>query len=544
MSLVDGQSGKSAKVRAGARKVVRAIPLPAGSEQESAGAAAAPVPPVAPVVHAVAGAATAASPPFRMPAVRAPKFPARVVDIRDHGAVADAPVDCTLAIAAAIAACAGAGGGRVRVPAGTWSTGPIHLRSNINLHLEAGATLRFSNDAGEYLPPVFVRWGGQECYNYSPLIYARDCTNIAVTGPGMLLGQGRPWWDWEKRQEQAQTALYRMVLDGAPVEQRRFGTQEQPLRPQFILPINCTNVLLEDFTVAEGGPFWTVHLAYCENVLVRRVHIRTPDGPQLDGIAIDSSRNVLIEDCDVHTHGDCITLKSGMNEDGLRIGRPTENVVIRRTRATAGTGAISIGSDMSGGVRNVFVHDCTYDGPRAGIRIKAARGRGGVVEEITFDTITMGRIDGDAIQLTTEYPSFVQPAGKPPVFRNIQIRNLDCRDARSAARMIGLSDSALRNIVLENVTIAADEGLKCTSCSALRLVNVRITPRSGPVLSVRDSQEVLIHGLNHANGASVFLDLRGRQTKGIRLRRGSTGSSLRPTVVLGVDVPKDALVHE
>jgi hypothetical protein len=199
---------------------------------------------------------------------------------------------------------------------------------------------------------------------------------------------------------------------------------------------------------------------------------------------------------------------------------------------------------MSGGVRNVFVHDCAYDGPSAGIRMKAARGRGGVVEDILFDSITMGRIDGDAIQLTTEYPSFVQPAGRPPVFRNIQIRNVDCRDAKTAARMIGLSDSALRNILLQNVTITADEGLKCTSCSALHLVNVRITPRSGPVLSVRDSQEVLIHGLNHAPGASVFLDLRGRQTRDIRLRRGQTSAALRPTVVLGVDVPKDALVHE
>jgi polygalacturonase len=522
MGATDKVNGKRTKVRAARAVVSREIPIKKTANIWPA---------------SVSGGLSLSATPV------APKFPARVVDIRSHGAACDGRIDCTVAIADAIAACAQAGGGRVLVPAGTWLTGPIHLKSNINLHLAAGATLRFSDDPGQYLPPVFVRWGGQECFNYSPLIYARDCTNIAISGPGTLLGQGRAWWNWEKRQEQARARLYEMVLAGVPVEERQFGSQQNPLRPQLIQPINCTNILLEDFTVAEGGPLWTVHLAYCNNVIVRRLRIHT-EGPNVDGIAIDSSQNVLIEECDLHTTADCLTLKSGMNEDGLRIGRPTENVEIRQVRVTAGTGAISIGSDMSGGVRNVLVHDCSYDGPGAGIRLKAARGRGGVVEDICFKDIRMGRIDGDAIQLTTEYPSFVQPAGKAPVFRNIQFRNIVCADARTAARMIGLPDSALRNILLQDVTIRADEGLKCSSCAALRLMNVRITPRSGPVLSVRDSHEVLIHGLNHADSASVFLDLRGNLTRDIRLQRGTSSASFRPSVLLGIDVPKDALVHE
>jgi hypothetical protein len=273
------------------------------------------------------------------------------------------------------------------------------------------------------------------------------------------------------------------------------------------------------------------------------VRVIAPDGPNNDGIIVDSSSNVLVEDCDLHTHDDCIALKSGLNEEGQRLGRPTENVVVRRIRATAGHGGITIGSDMSGGVRNVFVHDCHYDGPTAGIRMKAARGRGGVVENVVVQDITMGRIPGDAIQLTTEFPSFVLSAGQPPTFRNIHIRNVRCEHADTAGRMIGLADNALRDIRLENVNIGCDEGLYCACASEIRLVNVRITPARGPVLALKDSQDVLIHGLHNNNGASVFLDLRGRQTRNIRLE-GEANDHARPAIVLGVDVPRDALVHE
>src|SRR5205085_2469238 len=157
------------------------------------------------------------------------------------------------------------GGGRVLIPPGKWLTGPIHLKSNIDLHVADGAVVSFLTDPEKYLPPVFVRWQGQECYNYSPLIYARDCDNIAITGRGVLLGQGKSWWSWEKRQQKSCNRLYQMVLKGVPVGERQCASEDLPLRPQFILPINCTNVLMEDFTIGEGGPFWTIHLAYCDN---------------------------------------------------------------------------------------------------------------------------------------------------------------------------------------------------------------------------------------------------------------------------------------
>src|SRR5262249_749758 len=159
--------------------------------------------------------------------------------------------DCTSAIAAAIEACAAAGGGRVLIPPGEWLSGPIHLKSDIDLHLAEGARLRFSADPEQYLPPVFVRWGGQECFTYSPLIYAGGCRNVAITGRGVLLGQGEPWWRWEKSQQRACAKLYRMVLDGVPVEQRIMSAGATPLRPQFIMLIDCASALLEDFTIGQ-----------------------------------------------------------------------------------------------------------------------------------------------------------------------------------------------------------------------------------------------------------------------------------------------------
>ena len=244
------------------------------------------------------------------------------VDIRDHGAVADGKTLNTKAIAQAIAACAEAGGGRVLVPAGTWLTGAIHLKSNIDLHLNQGAVLRFSTNPKDYLPVVRVRWAGVECYNYSPLIYARDCTNIAVTGQGKVDGQGKPWWPWVTKENNVNPKyLESGAGNGAtnvPVEKRIFGTPEHGLRPQILVPFACKNVLIEGISL-NGGPFWTIDCTFCENVVIRNISVDNHDqGPNNDGININSSKNVLVEHCTLDTFDDCIILKSGMNEDGRR----------------------------------------------------------------------------------------------------------------------------------------------------------------------------------------------------------------------------------
>jgi polygalacturonase len=278
-------------------------------------------------------------------------------------------------------------------------------------------------------------------------------------------------------------------------------------------------------------------------VIVRRLRIHASARSGNDGINIDSSRNVIVEDCEIQTADDCIALKSGRNGDGCRVGKPTENVVVRRIRATGGKGGIVIGGEIAGGIRNVFVNDCHYSGLAAGISIKANPGRGGMVENVFVDTIVMGNIPGDAIQMTAEGSSSTKSDRKPITFRNIQIRNITCDQADTAVRMVGLADAPLREVVLENLNIVAGEGLYCAASNGVRLINVRITPRSGPVLSLKDSQHVIIDGLNSLHSRSVFLDLRGRQIRDVRLKGGNT-SRVRPVVVLGVDVPKDAIIHE
>jgi polygalacturonase len=195
--------------------------------------------------------------PFGMPPLEAPDFPGRLFELRDYGAQGNGDAVDTRALARAIAACHEAGGGLVHVPAGTWLTGPIHLRSNVNLHLEEGARLRFSTRPADYLPPVFTRWEGIECYNYSPLIYACDCENVAVTGEGVLDGQGRAWWHWKKLQGPAARALYDAESQGVPVAERVYGSEAAALRPAFLQAIRCRNVLVEGVTFVDG-PMWTV----------------------------------------------------------------------------------------------------------------------------------------------------------------------------------------------------------------------------------------------------------------------------------------------
>ena len=285
--------------------------------------------------------------PFGMPRLQRPIFPKHTVDIRDYGAVGDGQTLNTQAISKAIAGCAKAGGGRVQVPAGIWLTGAIHLKSNIDLHLTTDAVLRFSTNPNDYLPVVFTRWAGFECYNYSPLIYARGCENIAITGPGRIDGQGKSWWPWAKHQHQTALMIYEeQVLKGVAPEQRIYGTREAGLRPQLISPIGCRNVLLEGFTIVHAGPFWTVDVIYCENVIMRRLSLRTTGGPNTDGLDVDSCRNVLIEHCTFDTGDDCICMKSGINEDGSRAsaGRPRtwSSAMSAPTAATAASSSAQI----------------------------------------------------------------------------------------------------------------------------------------------------------------------------------------------------------
>ena len=457
--------------------------------------------------------------PFDMPAIIPPAFPDKTFDIRNYGAVADTAVKNTDAFAKAIDACAKAGGGRVLVPKGTWLTGPIHLKSNVNLHLQKDAVIRFSTDFDDYLPPVLTRYEGIECYNYSPLIYANGCTNIALTGRGKLDGQGKAWWKLTKKQDRSARRLYDMTK-GVPVKDRIFATEDSPLRPSFVQMLNCNNVLIEGITV-NSGPMWTIHPVYCQNLIVRGITLHTK-GPNNDGVNPDSCKNVLIENCNFDTADDAIAIKSGKNEDGWRVNRPSENIVIRNCRFGLGKpcdGVVSIGSEMSGAVRNVYFHDCYFDKTNRAFRIKSKRGRGGIVENIYLKNITTTNIRGQAILLNTFYGSdSLQPfSEKPPLFRNIHIENISCQHTKEAVKIIGLPEQPIENVTLENLTIAADEGLTCENAKNIKLVNINIKPHTDPVVTIKDSQNVTIENPACPNNTNVFLRLEGKATQNIRL---------------------------
>lgn len=377
-------------------------------------------------------------------------------------------------IQAAVDRCAEMGGGTVVVPKGEWHTGKIHLRSNINLHLEDGAKLIFSDNPDDYLPVVFTRWEGTECYNYSPLIYANSCENISITGKGTLIGSGEKWWNWKALQQKAADRLYNMAADNVAVEERIFGTREAALRPQFIQTINCKNVLLEGFTIIDG-PQWTIHPVYCENMTVRNVNVLTR-GHNTDGLNPDSCKNVLIEGCTFETGDDCVAINSGLNEDGWRVHRPCENIEIRNCTMNGGHGAIVIGSAISGGVKNVYAHDCKISGTMQGIRLKSMRGRGGCVDGVKIEDIEINSVSDQAIQINMFYEfSTVMPRTQTPSeFKNIEVKNIKGEGARVGIQLKGLPEKPLQNVTLQNITLEAEQDFSFSDIGDTKMINVKV----------------------------------------------------------------------
>lgn len=374
----------------------------------------------------------------------------------------------------AVDACASAGGGTVIVGEGQWETGPIRMYSNICLYFKQGAVVNFSSKRSDYLPVVFTRWEGTECYNYSPLIYAHDCENIAICGEGKLYGNGEAWWGWKKLQEAGSNDLYNAAVADMPVEQRVFGTEEAALRPSFLQLINCQQVLIEGITLIDG-PQWTIHPVYCQDVVIRNVHVHTT-GPNTDGLNPDSCKNVVIEDSDFFTGDDCIAINSGLNEDGWRVGKSCENIEIRRCRMTGGHGGVVVGSAISGGVRNVYAHDCIISGTMQGLRMKSMRGRGGVVENVRFENIRIDEVSNEALQINMFYEfSTVMPKTKmPSVFRNISFTNVRGSGAKVGLMLKGLPEQKLENIMLQDIELTAQEAMVCSDVSGLEMERVAL----------------------------------------------------------------------
>ena len=417
--------------------------------------------------------------------IKPPKFPKHDVDITKFGAVGDNKTDCTSAIERAIAACSAKGGGRVVIPKGEFLTGAVTLKSDINLYISEGATLRFTHDTSKY-PVVYTRYEGTDLMNYSPFIYAFEQNNIGITGQGTIDGNAGcdSWWAWVggtrcgPQDKDHTLAKDRKMLEdmgerGVPVNERVFGPGHY-LRPQFIQPFRCQNVLIEGVTLL-NSPMWQVTPALCKNVTVQGLTIHS-SGPNTDGCDPDSSSDVLIKNCTFSTGDDCIAIKSGRNADGRRVHTPSENIVVQGCHMKDGHGGVTLGSEVSGGIRNIFAEDCQMDSPnlQMAIRVKNNAMRGGDIENFFIRNIKVGQVANAGVGIDFYYEEGEN--GKyTPIARNIDIQSLTVEKTKYALYMRGFKNAPIENVRLTDCTFAnAVSPNVIENVKELSLHNVRI----------------------------------------------------------------------
>lgn len=418
--------------------------------------------------------------------IKAPVFPAKDFLLPDYGAIEGGKADCSTAFKKAIEACSTQGGGRVLVPEGIFLTGPIYLKSNVDLHLQKGARIVFSTHTKDYLPLQHVRWEGVELMNYAPLVYAYKEKNIAITGEGVLDGQANAsnWWPWKggkdwvkgtpsQNDSTSRPALMKMNKEGVPVENRKFG-EGFYLRPQFFQPYQCDNILLEGVTF-KNSPMWNITPVLCSNITIRKVRVEGT-GPNTDGCDPESCRNVLIKDCYFDTGDDCIAIKSGRNQDGRAFNIPCENIVIQGCTMANGHGGVAIGSEISGGIKNVFAEDCRMSSPALdrAIRIKSSPERGGVNEKIYVRNITVGQVAQEVVVITMHYKG--ESGDYLPVFRNIEIRDMKVENGGKIGILLeGYPEQPIEQVRFQNIDIK-NTGLavKCNDTAGIVFDNVSI----------------------------------------------------------------------
>lgn len=406
------------------------------------------------------------SAPFPMPAIAVYHFPHTDFNITKFGAKqkgTDTDRNCiaanTQAFAQAMKACNKAGGGRVVVPKGEWPTGPIHFLSQCNLYLSEGAKVVFSSDPNDYLPAVEVSWEGLECMNYSPLVYAYQCENIAITGQGTLSPDMTTWKTWFSRPKphmQALAQLYDWGSFDKPVSERMMARGENHLRPHLIHFNQCKNVLLEGFKIRQS-PFWTIHIYRCTNGIARNLDVYA-HGHNNDGIDLEMTKNFLVENCVFDQGDDAVVIKAGRNHDAWRIGCPTENIVIRNCHVRNGHVLLGCGSEISGGIRNVYMHDCNMEDKVLTLfYLKTNRRRGAFIDNIYMERVSANKmqrafaIDTDVLY---QWKDLV-PTYKDSVTRisNIYMKDVKCHEADGVFQINGDKDLPIENVNIENVHV-------------------------------------------------------------------------------------------
>lgn len=475
--------------------------------------------------------------PFDIKEFKRPTFKQNYFDIRNYGAVEGGKIKCTEAIREAIHQASLEGGGYIIIPEGKWLTGAIHLDNNINLYLDKNAELIFSQEPEDYLPVVFARHEDVECYKYSSFIYANNKENIAITGAGTLNGQGNYWWGYKTKKRDSEILLYEMGKNNVPVEERIFdGTNDRELRPAFFQPMNCKNVLVEGITFLYGA-FWTITPTYCDNVIIRKIKIITygdlGDTPNGDGVNPSSSTNVLIENCEFSTGDDCIAIKAGRDNDGLRVNKPCENIVIRNCKGLIGHGGIVIGSETSGGIRNVFAENCQFYGTDRVVRIKTTRGRGGIVENMWFKNLSGDDIQKEALRINMRYnpqgPLVERLPAQPvtestPIIRNIHFEDIKITNSKSySIELLGLPEMLMDNISFKDLSLHSIKGINLSDVNRISFNNITINSEKEPVVEILDGKNIEFEKAEFTTKHKNLFNIRGQNSQNIIFKKSKIG---------------------
>jgi polygalacturonase len=487
-------------------------------------------------------------------------------------------IKCTEAIQNAIEKASKNGGGTIFFPAGEYLTGPIKFKSNITIYLDAGSVLKFSQNFDDYLPYVEMRYEGIMMKTFSPLFYGKDLENISIKGRGIIDGQGEAWWNEVYRIERAKEPLPQTKYQTMWLEQNK-GIVYEPyykrtidknfFRPSFFQVLNCKNILIEGVTF-KNSPFWTINPEFCENINITGITINNPHSPNTDGINPSSCKNVRISNCHISVGDDCITIKSGRDADGRKYGVATENVTITNCTMLSGHGGVVIGSEMSGGIKKVTISNCVFDGTDRGIRIKAARGRGGVVEDIRVDNIVMKNIKKEAIIMDLFYDKDnpEEPVTeRTPVFRNIHISDVTGGNVNTAGYVRGIVEMPIQNITFSNINMDGKDGFTVDTASDVEFHDVKVnatlgssfkisnsknlildnvgssTPLKGvPVIKIDNALNIMINNNFPFNATDIFIEANGKDTKKIFVKN-NVFNNVTTIVKKGKDLDKKAITE-
>jgi polygalacturonase len=505
-----------------------------------------------------------------LPVVQQPAFKTDTFNIKSFGAVNDGVTLNTASINKAITACSQKGGGVVLVPGGLWLTGPIELKSNVNLHINRDAVLMFSADFNQY-PIVEGYYEGVKAGRCQSPVSGRNLQNIAITGTGIIDGNGDAWRMVKKEKLNATQWQVKVASGGVlsadgktwyPSEKSLAGsTAKEPgvlkegvtlkdfeaykdfLRPNMVALYSCNKILLEGVTF-QNSPAWNLHPLLCSNLTLRGVNVKNPWYAQNgDGIDLESSDHTLIENSTFDVGDDGICIKSGKNEQGRKLGKPTQDVIVRNCVVYHAHGGFVIGSEMSGGAKNIFVYNCSFIGTDVGLRFKTTRGRGGVVEKIYVNNINMKDINAEAVLFDMYYEAkdpvvlagevreqpkvVVLPVTEAtPQFKDFHVSNIYCWGAQTALFIRGLPEMNIKGIYLDNMVITAKKGMVCTQASDIHIKNFKmITADTNPVISLDESSNISLDGISYNNNADLLFKLSGVHTVGIAVSNTNTAAA-------------------